>query len=127
MISGSEWLLEVSRTILPDPQEAIGKTTASLTMQPIKAFTNGLRDCPGHGLARELRQFLHEPVGFVVFNIESHVIIPFYHQYKVIYPLWQLVRLDPRRSIDRPQIRVWLRADQPDVAGAQGARAKDYA
>jgi hypothetical protein len=80
MISGSEWLLEVSRTILPDPQEAIGKTTASLTMQPIKAFTNGLRDCPGHGLARELRQFLHEPVGFVVFNIESHVVIPFYHK-----------------------------------------------
>jgi hypothetical protein len=94
MISGSEWLLEVSRTILPDPQEAIGKTTASLAMQPIKAFTNGLRDRPSHGLARELRQFFHKPIGFVVLDVEPHVVIPFYHQYKVIYHLWQLVPLE---------------------------------
>jgi hypothetical protein len=100
MSSGAEWLLEVGRTILPDPQKAIGKTTASLAMQSIEAFTNGLRDCPGHGFARELRQFLDEPIGFIVLDIEPHVIIPFYHQYKVIYLLRQLNRRPDPATID---------------------------
>jgi hypothetical protein len=81
MISGSEWLLEVSRTILPDPQQAIGKTAASLAMRRSRRSRTACVT-PGHGLARELRQFCHEPIGFLVFDIESHVVVPLYHQYK---------------------------------------------
>jgi hypothetical protein len=42
-------------------------------MQPIKTFTNGLRDGSGQGLAGELRQFFHQPIGLVVFDVEAHV------------------------------------------------------
>jgi hypothetical protein len=73
MIGGPKRLLKVRRTILPNLQQAIRKTTAAFTTQPVKALTNGLCDGTGQSLAGELRQFFHQPVGFVVLDIQAHL------------------------------------------------------
>jgi hypothetical protein len=62
----------VRRTILADQQQTIRKATAALAMEPVKTFTDRLSDGPGQGLPRELRQFFHKPISFVVLDVEAH-------------------------------------------------------
>ena len=98
MIGGSERLLKARRTIFADPQQAIGETTVSLAMQAFETFTDSLRDGPGQRFAGELRQFLDEPIGFIVLDIKGHF-IPFYLKYRRnTYDLKGLIKMSRRQG-----------------------------
>jgi hypothetical protein len=72
MIAGSEWLLDVSRAVLADRQQSIGKARALLTANASEAFTDRNRNGRRPALAGELCKLLYESMCFSIFDIQTH-------------------------------------------------------
>jgi len=69
MICGSERLLEVSRTVPADRQQAIRQPQIVFLSNPIEPLANG--NCHGgrHALPCELCQFFRQSMRFFVFDV----------------------------------------------------------
>jgi hypothetical protein len=79
MIDGADWFLQSRRAFLADLQEAVRERDAPFAAHPIEPLAKGCRDGRRHALARERRQFPREPMCFLVLDVQTLIVAPFYH------------------------------------------------
>ena len=72
MIDRFEGLGESCRTVPSDGEKTLRKTLAPSFMQALDFLPNRLSNRPRHGITRQPSQFLDEPVGFFVLDVECH-------------------------------------------------------
>src|SRR6516165_11971958 len=79
MACGAVGLLEALGAVLADPQQPLRKASPLFAANPVQTFANRYGYCCGHRLTRALGEFLNKPIGFGVFDVKAHGLVPFYH------------------------------------------------
>jgi hypothetical protein len=72
MIGRSKRFLQALGAVLANRHETIRQTGSLFAADPIEAFTNGGRNCRGHGFPGSLGQFLGQPMSLGVFYVQTH-------------------------------------------------------
>ena len=82
MIGRSVRLLQALGAVLANLHKTIRKTGALFAADPIKAFTNGGRDCGSHGFPGSLCELFRQTMRLRVFDVQAHSgIFPPYRLY----------------------------------------------
>ena len=72
MIGRSIRFFQALGAVLADLQETIGQAGALFAADPVEAFTNGGRNCRGHGFPGSLRELFGQTVRLRVFDVQAH-------------------------------------------------------